>query len=129
MKQKLIITGQTIIEFAFVLPILLLLLMGFFDLGRAVFIKSSLSNAVREGTRRGIIIGYDPGVLEEIIEEYAFGINDTIIFTIPEPVNGVLRIKAEYCFVPVTPFIGNIIPNSCADGILLSTESAMLMEP
>jgi hypothetical protein len=129
MKKKMIFTGQTMVEFALVIPVLLLLLIGFFDLGRAVFIKSSLSNAVREGTRLGVIIGYNQGELEKIVEDNAFLINETITFNIPEPVNGVLRIKAEYCFIPITPLIGNIIPNSCAGGILLSAESAMLMEP
>ena len=47
--------GQSIIEVAILLPALLLLLLGFFDLGRAIFYYTSLSNAVREGTRVGIV--------------------------------------------------------------------------
>lgn len=48
-------SGQSLVEFAMIFPMVLFLLLGFFDLGRAVFYYSSLSNAVREGTRKGIV--------------------------------------------------------------------------
>lgn len=41
------------IEFALVLPIFLLLVFGILDLGRIVFLKAELENAVREGVRVG----------------------------------------------------------------------------
>jgi hypothetical protein len=47
--------GQSLVEVAIIFPIVLFLLLGFFDLGRAVFYYASLSNAVREGTRAGIV--------------------------------------------------------------------------
>lgn len=48
-------SGQTLIEFAFILPILLLLVMGLFELGRFVFYYSVLNTAVREGTRYAVV--------------------------------------------------------------------------
>jgi len=47
--------GQSLVEFAIIFPVVLFLLLGFFDLGRTVIYYSSLSNAVREGTRAGIV--------------------------------------------------------------------------
>lgn len=47
--------GQSLIEFALLLPLLLLLIMGLFDLGRAIFYYSILNTAVREGTRFAIV--------------------------------------------------------------------------
>lgn len=47
--------GQTLIEFAFILPLLLVLVMALFDIGRAVFYYAVLNNAVREGTRFAIV--------------------------------------------------------------------------
>jgi len=41
--------GQSIVEFALILPIVLLLIMGVLDLGRAFFMKIALVNAAREG--------------------------------------------------------------------------------
>ena len=47
--------GQSLVEFALIIPIVLLLVAGFLDLGRAVFYYSSISNMVREGARYAII--------------------------------------------------------------------------
>lgn len=53
--KKQIFRGQSLVEFALIFPLVLYLLIGFMDLGRAVFYYSSLSNSVREGTRAGIV--------------------------------------------------------------------------
>ena len=43
--------GVAIVELAMVLPLLFLLVMGTFDLGRAVYIRNALANAARDGAR------------------------------------------------------------------------------
>lgn len=48
--------GQAIVETALVLPIFLLVVFGLFDLGRVVFLKVELENAVREGARAGMVM-------------------------------------------------------------------------
>jgi Flp pilus assembly protein TadG len=48
-------SGQGLVEFALVLPLILLLFMGIFDLGRGIFAFNEVSNAAREGGRTGII--------------------------------------------------------------------------
>ncbi len=40
--------GQTLAEFALVLPVLIVMLMGIFDLGRAIFAYNAITNAARE---------------------------------------------------------------------------------
>ena len=47
--------GQSLVEFALVLPLILLVLMGVFDLGRGIFAFNEVSNAAREGGRTGIV--------------------------------------------------------------------------
>jgi hypothetical protein len=47
--------GQTLVEFALLLPLLLILVMAFFDIGRAVVYYAVLNTAVREGTRFAIV--------------------------------------------------------------------------
>ena len=44
-------TGESLVEFALVLPLFVLLIVGVFDLGRAFFAFIAISNAAREGTR------------------------------------------------------------------------------
>lgn len=48
-------SGQSLVEFALVLPLILLLIMGVIDLGRGIFAFNEVSNAAREGGRTGIV--------------------------------------------------------------------------
>jgi Flp pilus assembly protein TadG len=47
-------SGQSMVEFAVLAPIFFLLLLGTIDLGRAVYIYNTISDAAREGTRAAI---------------------------------------------------------------------------
>jgi len=49
--------GQSVTELALVLPIMLFLVYGVFELGRVVFIFSALNNATREAARYGAAAG------------------------------------------------------------------------
>ena len=63
MKKHLIKSerGQSIVEFALVLPILLILLCGIIDFGWLYYNQITLNNAAREGARYAVI-HYDPTV-------------------------------------------------------------------
>lgn len=43
--------GQTLVEFALVLPVLMLVVLGIFDLGRGVYAYNTVANAARTGAR------------------------------------------------------------------------------
>ena len=45
-------SGQSLVEFALILPVLILMLIGTFDLGRVVWANDTVSNAAREAARR-----------------------------------------------------------------------------
>jgi Flp pilus assembly protein TadG len=47
--------GQTLVEFALVLPIFFLLLFGLLDMGRLVYMNSTVSQAAREAARTGAV--------------------------------------------------------------------------
>lgn len=47
--------GQAMVEFALVLPLLILIIMGVFDLGRGIYSYNVISNSAREGARYGIV--------------------------------------------------------------------------
>jgi len=144
MKHKKHLSGQTLIEFALLFPVFLLLVLGFFDLGRAVFYYSSLTNAVRETARYAIVHHDDDRtetkLREMVLDKYAFAINpNDIIIDIgyyqedddlnqPPPAPGAdpiftnIAIKATYIFDPVTPFIDRL---GVSGGITLVAESTM----
>ena len=148
MKHKHHFKAQTLVEFALIIPMLLLLLVGFFDLGRAFLYNHSLSNAVREATRSGIVMyddentSVEEGVKAKVLE-FAFGLTSTTIpltaddidvFITPdsEGYKDILQVSAEYCFVPITPMIASFIGNQCdggGSGLILSAVSRMQFEP
>ncbi|TMC06270.1 MAG: hypothetical protein E6J35_02990 [Chloroflexi bacterium] len=43
--------AQALVETALVLPLLLLLIVGLFDIGRAIWLSNTLATAVREACR------------------------------------------------------------------------------
>lgn len=147
MKTKGYQFGQSLIEFALLLPLIVFLGLGFLDLGRAVFYYSSLSNAVREGARDGVVMeyaGYTEDDLKTTVLSYGFGLtgtthpltmDDIIIELIEEnedsPGFEKIKITATYCFIPVTPGMNLLITTTCSGttGIPLQAESIMWLEP
>jgi Flp pilus assembly protein TadG len=61
MEEKRITTlgkhkkGQSMVEFALVIPVMVLLIAGIFDLGRAFYAAITITNAAREGARYGTL--------------------------------------------------------------------------
>jgi Flp pilus assembly protein TadG len=49
--------GQSIVEFALLLPVMLLIITGLFDVARAVWEENTLAYSAREGTRYAIVHG------------------------------------------------------------------------
>ncbi|MEK6226057.1 MAG: TadE/TadG family type IV pilus assembly protein [Chloroflexota bacterium] len=49
--------GQSLVEFALLLPIMLLIITGLFDVARAVWQENTLAYSAREGTRFAIVHG------------------------------------------------------------------------
>lgn len=53
-------SGQALVEFAFVFPIIALLVFGFIDVGRAVLTANTLTNAARQAARVAVVNQVDP---------------------------------------------------------------------
>lgn len=109
-------TGQSLVEFALTLPILMLFVMGIFDLGRAVYYYSTIQNAAHEAARYGAVNHCDDTGITDRAISMAIGLasSDLVIETEPiyEDISGVLdyiQVTVTYTFVPVTPLIGNIL--------------------
>jgi hypothetical protein len=80
--------GQALVEFALILPVFLLLAVGIFDLGRAVFQVNTLAYASREGTRYAIVHGdssEDPvgpsntAPVADVVREAAIGVTGVVV--------------------------------------------------
>lgn len=86
--------GQSLVEFALIMPLFLLIVTGVFDVARAVWQENTLAYAAREGTRYAIVHGsagqpvawpgYTTGV-ENVVRNAALGVpNVTVTVTWPE---------------------------------------------
>ena len=53
-------TGQALVEFAFIFPLIALIAFGFIDVGRAVFTSNTLTNAARQAARVASVNQVDP---------------------------------------------------------------------
>lgn len=109
--------GQALVEFALVLPVLLLLILGLFDVARAVWQQNTLAYAAREGTRYAIVHGSASGspaapgntaAVESVVRSAAVGVvNVTVTVSWPDSV-GLTPCTDRGCRVSVdatAPFV------------------------
>jgi Flp pilus assembly protein TadG len=117
--------GQTLTEFALILPVFLLVLVGILDLGRAAYAYNTVSNAAREGTRLAIVDQSVTGIQDLAAQKsVGLGIDPTSVqvrFLNPDlsttaPCNQrpvligcVAVVTVTYQYVAATPLLGNIV--------------------
>lgn len=87
--------GQSLVEFALVLPVFLLIVLGVIEVSRAVWQENTLAYAAREGSRYAIVHGSAgspvafPDSHQEVIDTVvrsALGVpNVTVTVTWPQP--------------------------------------------
>jgi len=68
--------GAAVVEFALILPILLLLLVGTIDASLALYDKAVITNASREGARAGIVArspSLTDAQIQQIVQNYLQG--------------------------------------------------------
>jgi hypothetical protein len=131
--------GQTLVEFALLLPVLLLITFVVIDLGRAVYFYSAIHNAAREGARYGIVNKdinnhIDVNGMENTAIDYAIGLgldlNDVVAeLGTPQVVdlfpNPTVRVYITYDFTPVTPLVSSLLPGG---NFTLRSEAIMRTE-
>lgn len=76
MTKKKPRTGQALVEFALILPLLLMIMFGIIEFGRIFFIYSNLFNAAREGVRYGITMPRDYNGIAQRTKETIISISD-----------------------------------------------------
>jgi Flp pilus assembly protein TadG len=128
------IRGQTLTEFALVIPVVVLLFVGIVDLGRMVYAYNAVSNAAREGGRTGIVNQTVSAIRQQAAAQ-ATGLEidtspPTCTAGVPSGPSGVCVefrtsnlasicsppnlgcvsvVTVKYSFRAITPIIGNIV--------------------
>jgi TadE-like protein len=76
--------GQSLAEFAIVLPVFLLILAGIVDFGMGLYSQMTVINAAREGARLGVVQPGDLPAIEARVEAMAEGLDPTKL-DVPPP--------------------------------------------
>ena len=121
--------GQAMVEFAIILPILLLLVMGITEFGMMMNSYLSVQNATREGARAGIVGWSNEEVSDRIVNTTPSlrAENMTINIT---PGDGsrnsgeTLRVNIEYDYYLTVPIINRMFN----EVITLNAETSMRIE-
>ena len=135
--------GQSLVEFALILPIFLLFIFGILDLGRAVYAYHTLNNAAREAGRVAMVDQTFTHIQDAAIEQaVALGIQPADVTfdwrhanqpDVPnscatllgnnEIASCTVIVRVEYDFRAATPIIGDIV------GVLaMAGTSSMIVE-
>jgi hypothetical protein len=108
--------GQALLEFALVLPILLLLVFGIIEFGLIFFDNLVITQAAREGARVGVVGGSDAEIMETV--EYSAGSLDLSLLQIgiePDQTErsqgDPLKVEVHYNVPIMTPIMGQLLPN------------------
>lgn len=105
--------GQSLVEFALILPVFLLILIGIFDFGRALYAYNAIANASRSAARIAIVNQDVDTVRSEAARE-AVGV-DPLSITVSFPDCSVLKlgciaeVRVEHTFQPITPLLGSLV--------------------
>jgi hypothetical protein len=107
-------SGQSIVEFALILPLLLLLIMGIIEFSFIFSNYLTLSNASREATR-SIALGVSDATAKERIYDLTKSLNDSKLDIEIDP-EGVLRNQGDmvsitiiYDYEFITPMMESLI--------------------
>lgn len=129
-ERKTKLAGQGLVEFALILPIILLFIMGIIDFGRIIFVYNQVSSAAREAVRIGVVNPTDCTSMRNTASQSLLLINPPVTVTIqydngqtviggcppngsipnPMPPGARLRVHVLTRVTPYTPIINNIIP-------------------
>lgn len=124
--RKNSLRGQTLVEYALMLPLMLLLILFMIDAGRGIYYYSVIHNAAREGARYGVIHPTDLSGIQDAANQLAVGLDSaSLIITPLVPGDGTVQVTVVYSFAPVTPIVNNFF----SGGVLtLQTKSTMNIE-
>jgi Flp pilus assembly protein TadG len=128
--------GQTLVEFALVMPLVVLLLLAVFDMGRAVYGLSAVGNAARMGGRTAVVNQTATDIRQRAADQAtALGIDPSAVtcdsgtnvpttssgtcvqFKTPDltadcatlDVGCVAVVTTKWSFSPITPLLGQFI--------------------
>ncbi len=119
--------GQSMVEMAIVLPVLLLILFAIFEFGRILGAYMLINDLARDGVRYGVVGVSDKNIKDNIMENDSFlSITSANIKITPSSrtIGASLKVRLDYEMDIITPIISSVVPNP----MQLSAEYVMRVE-
>ncbi len=116
--------GDSLVEFALIVPVLVLIVMAVFDFGRAVYAYSVVANSAREGARFGIISTATPNDIITVVQNSAVGLDPAqLAVSVTYPTTDTVRVVVSYTLELTTPLVAEVVS---ADGSVVLGSSATM---
>jgi Flp pilus assembly protein TadG len=125
-------SGQTLVEFALIVPIFILMMVGIFDVGRAIYTYSTINNAAHEAVRLAIVdqnatdvqdravsqavgVGVAPGdvTVRWLDADYA----DLAPCNVTPRYGCTVEVTVRYAFTAATPMISQLMGTINLEGL------------
>jgi Flp pilus assembly protein TadG len=118
--------GQDLVEFALVMLVLVPILLGIFDFGRAFYAYNTIANAAREGARYGSIHPGDTTGVVTAAQQSIVGLEPGCLAVAASFPGSTVRVEVTYNFYAITSFITQFFSGS--DHLTLRTVATMYVE-
>lgn len=122
--------GQSLVEFAILLPVLLLLIMGILEFGLMLNSYLTINNSAREGARLGIVSGSNSEISNLITNISPNLDSQNLHVSITPPLEGsrksggTISVEVIYNYQVTIPIINNILGNV----VVLKAQTSMRIE-
>ncbi len=104
--------GQSLVETALILPVLVLFVFAILDLGRGAYAYNVVANAAREAARYGVANPTDDTGILNTACAYATGLEaDHLTITVSHPSSEQVRVQVCYVFDVLTPLVSQVVGN------------------
>ena len=136
--------GQALVEFALLSPVLVMMVLGVIDLGRAFYTYEALANAAREGARYCSLHAHDSNLvsganvssstIDRVTGELAGTVSNISVFgaTTSDPAcdttvddGSPVTVSVSTTFTPITPLIGSVLPGG---SLTIEASVTMMMQ-
>jgi hypothetical protein len=98
--------GQDLVEYALILPLLLLLLLGIAEFALVIFSHDTIANAAREGARYGSIHPNDTSGICDRVRRLTTGLDQAALrCVVTHPPGRLVRVEIEYDYDWLTGLI------------------------
>ena len=106
--------GQSLLETAFALPVVLLVLLGIFDFSRAVYYQSVIANGAREGARYGAVpthVNDHTGTVNATQATMVGLESGNVQIVVNWPGGDTVQVQVRYRMTVITPIIASVVGN------------------